>query len=167
MRKINILIIISIISLLCACNSEVNDERTLKEALPEPISVWVKASVKVSKEDIVTWKTAIFDIDSEKEFLDYIDKYKIDIRQKTDFDFNKTFFKKNKLYLILIDGMSMSMRGELESFTVDESVLHINFRTFQNTLDADLATCGYFVAVSRETVKSIKSVENIKVEYLH
>ena len=141
MHKINILIIIiSIISLLCACNAGDNDERTLKEALPEPFSLWVGAEERVNK-DKVSRDPVVFDIDSKSELEALIQEYKLGI-PKGDYDFNKTFFKKNKLYLVIRDGVSSQSYGWLNSLTVENNKLHVSLYSYLTSC-ADSGTHGF------------------------
>lgn len=62
-------------------------------------------------------KPQVFDINSESEFNKLVKKYKIEYeRLKVDYSFNKCFFKKNKLYVVMRDGDSLSDKCEMKSF---------------------------------------------------
>lgn len=164
MRTIcKLLCIILLITLLCSCDQVVNDERTLKEALPEPFSLWVGAEERVNK-DKVSRDPVVFDIDSKSELEALIQEYKLGI-PKGDYDFNKTFFKKNKLYLVIRDGVSSQSYGWLNSLTVENNKLHVSLYSYLTSC-ADSGTHGFIIATDRESVKGVKDIKNISVEYL-
>lgn len=160
MRKlILILFMLGCLNLLCACSesSNTSPKSDFEGTVSEPFALRVKAEKNLSKD--YQREPQVFEINTEAEFNKLVKKYEINYENnKIDYDFGKSFFKKNKLYIVMKDGDTSSVTCEMKSFKVEADTLNIVFEYSSRTLALDFTTLGFIVVTDRERVKEVKKV---------
>ncbi len=159
MRMFLKLLILGYLSLFCACASMPNTspKSDFEGTVSEPFALRVKAEKNLSK--AYQREPQVFEINTEAEFKKLVKKYEINYESyKIDYGFSKSFFKQNKLYVVMKDGDSLSVKCEMKSFKVEADTLNIVFEYSSRTMAQDFATLGFIVVTDRESVKNVKNV---------
>lgn len=157
--KLLILGCLSILCACCACSSGPDSipKNDFDGAVPEPFALRVKAEKRLSED--YQREPKVFDINSEGEFNKLIKKYQINYdSREIDYGFSKSFFKKNKIYVVMKDGDSISVKCEMKSFKVEADTLNIVFEYSSRIYAQDFSTLGFIVVTDRERVKDVKNV---------
>ena len=153
------LLILGCLSILCACaaSPDTSSKNDFDGAVPEPFALRVKAEKNLSKD--YQREPQVFEVNSEAEFKKLVKKYQINYdSQKIDYGLSKSFFKKNKIYVVIKDGDSISVKCELKSFKVKADTLNIVFEYSSRIYAQDFLTLGFIVVTDRERVKDVKNV---------